>query len=85
MATNTTPCRQTSTPRDPAPKRPCIPLDQETRVALPTGEAAWHMNRSKQTLRLWACYENGPIRPLRINRRLAWPVADLRRLLGVTA
>ena len=59
------------------------PLDQESRSVLPTGEAAFHLNRAQQTLRIWACHENGPLRPLRINGRLAWPVADIRRLLGV--
>lgn len=62
-----------------------VPLDRETRSALPTPEAAYHLNRAQQTLRLWASRENGPLRPLRVNGRLAWPVADLRRLLQVTA
>ena len=60
-----------------------VPLEQETRAALPTFEAAFHLNRANQTLRLWACREDGPIRPIRINGRLAWPVAELRRVLGV--
>jgi len=60
-----------------------IPLEQETRSALPTAEAARHLNRAEQTLRLWACFENGPIKPRRINGRLAWPVAELRSVLGV--
>jgi hypothetical protein len=47
---------------------------------LPTAEAAAAINRKPQTLRKWACLENGPIRPLRINGRLAWRVADLRAL-----
>ena len=59
------------------------PLVQETRTALPTPEAAGHLNRAQQTLRIWACREDGPIRPIRINGRLAWPVAELRRVLGV--
>lgn len=62
-----------------------VPLDRETRAALPTLEAAKHLNRAQQTLRLWAMRENGPIRPIRVNGRLAWPVADLRRLLHVPA
>jgi hypothetical protein len=62
-----------------------IPLDRETRAALPTPEAAVHLNRAAQTLRLWACLENGPLRPIRINGRLAWKVEDLRRLLEVAA
>lgn len=61
-----------------------VPLTQETRAALPTTEAAFHLNRAAQTLRLWACLENGPIRPIRINGRLAWKVEDLRRILGVS-
>lgn len=62
-----------------------IPLAQEQRATLPTAEAARHLNRAQQTLRLWACQENGPVRPLRVNGRLAWPVVELRRLLGVQA
>lgn len=58
-------------------------LALEARAALPTPEAAAQLNRAQQTLRLWACRDDGPIRPMRINGRLAWPVADLKRLLGV--
>ncbi|MEY8689878.1 MAG: DNA-binding protein [Leptothrix sp. (in: b-proteobacteria)] len=60
-----------------------VPLAQETRSALPTNEAAFHLTRAQQTLRLWAMRENGPLRPVRVNGRLAWPVAELRRVLGV--
>ncbi|MCA9367680.1 helix-turn-helix domain-containing protein [Candidatus Kaiserbacteria bacterium] len=42
-----------------------------------TNEAANWLNRKPQTLRKWACLENGPIRPIRINGRLAWRVADI--------
>lgn len=62
-----------------------VALETETRAALPTNEAAYHLNRAQQTLRLWAMREDGPLRPMRINGRLAWPVAELRRLLGVAA
>lgn len=62
-----------------------VPLAQEPRAALPTAEAAAHLNRAKQTMLLWACKESGPIRPVRINGRLAWPVSELRRVLGVAA
>ena len=51
------------------------------RDVLPTDEAARAVNRRPQTLRKWACLENGPIRPVRIHGRLAWRVADLQRLL----
>ena len=59
-----------------------VPLEQETRTSLPTREAAHHLNRKMQTLHIWACKENGPIRPTRINGRLAWLVADIKRVLS---
>ena len=52
------------------------------RDTLPTSEAAPAINRQPQTLRKWACLENGPIRPIRIHGRLAWRVADLAALLN---
>ena len=60
-----------------------VALVLETRTALPTNEAAFHMNRAQQTMRLWAMREDGPLRPMRINGRLAWPVSEIKRLLGV--
>jgi len=56
-------------------------LEQESRTYLTTEAAAFYLNRKVQTLRMWACYENGPLRPIRVNKRLAWSVADLRTLL----
>jgi hypothetical protein len=58
------------------------PLNSETRTAVPTDCAAHHLNRKPQTLRAWACREDGPLRPIRIHGRLAWPVGELRRLVG---
>ncbi|WP_420476241.1 DNA-binding protein [Noviherbaspirillum sp. ST9] len=52
------------------------------RQALNTAEAAKALNRAPQTLRKWACLENGPIRPIRINGRLAWPLDEIARLLN---
>ena len=62
---------------------PHTPLGLETRHSVGTHCAAFHLNRAPQTLRAWACHEDGPLRPVRVNGRLAWPVADIRRLLGV--
>ena len=62
---------------------PQVPLKQETRATLPTKETAAHLDRKPQTLRIWAMEESGPIKPLRINGRLAWPVDELKKLLGV--
>lgn len=58
-------------------------LELETRPAVPTEQAANYLSRKPQTLRSWACREDGPIRPLRINGRLAWPTDEIRKLLGV--
>lgn len=58
-------------------------LELENRTAVNTATAAHWLLRKEQTLRGWACLENGPIRPIRLNGRLAWPVADIRKLLGV--
>lgn len=61
------------------------PLESVTRPTVETAAAAYYLNRRPQTLRGHACSDDGPIRPLRINGRLAWPVAELRRVLGVSA
>lgn len=59
------------------------PLEQITRTILTTEEAAHYLNRRPQTLRAWACLENGALRPVRINGRLAWPVSEIKKVLGV--
>jgi hypothetical protein len=59
------------------------PLEHVTRPAVGTAAAAYYLNRKQQTLRGWACLENGPLRPLRVHGRLAWRVVDLKRVLGV--
>lgn len=78
---------QTDTPRNSETfteaAAPFPPLESVTRPAVDTAAAAYYLNRQQQTLRGWACREDGPLRPLRINGRLAWPVADLRKLCGV--
>lgn len=59
------------------------PIEKVNTPTVVTAQAAHYANRKPQTLRIWASTESGPLRPLRINGRLAWPVADLCRLLGV--
>jgi hypothetical protein len=59
-------------------------ITEETRPTVDTETAAYYLNRKPQTLRHWASAQpEGAIRPLRINGRLAWPMAELRRVLGV--
>ncbi len=60
-------------------------LADETRHSVDTACAAWHLGRRPQTMRCWACNEDGPLRPTRVHGRLAWPVSELRRVLGVPA
>jgi hypothetical protein len=60
------------------------PLEQETRPTVNTAAAANYLHLAPQTLRIWACRENGPIRPRRIHGRLHWMTADIRHLLGVS-
>jgi hypothetical protein len=63
------------------------PIDQETRSHVETACAAYWLTRKNQTLRAWACAGTGPIRPVRIMGRLAWPVEAIRHILkcGATA
>lgn len=68
--------RATVAPLNPAP------LESLTRPTIGTALAAYYLNRKPQTLRIWACLENGPIRPLRINGRLEWKVQDIKKLMG---
>ncbi len=58
------------------------PIETETRSHVETACAAFHLMRKPQTMRTYACLENGPLRPTRINGRLAWAVADIKRLLS---
>ena len=58
------------------------PLELELRPAVDTAAAAHYLSRRPQTLRGWACLENGPLRPIRICGRLHWKTDDIRRLLS---
>ncbi len=57
------------------------PQEFENLPTVNTATAAQMLLRTQQTLRGWACHENGPILPIRINGRLHWKTEDLRRLL----
>ena len=60
-------------------------LETVNRPNLKTNEAAFYLNRAPQTLRAWACLENGPLRPTRINGLLAWNTATVKALAGMSA
>jgi len=59
------------------------PLALETRTHIDTASAAHHLVRQQQTLRSWAMRQKGPVLPIHVNGRLAWPVADIKRVMGV--
>ena len=61
------------------------PLALVTRPMVPTDHAAHYLTRQPQTLRAWASTETYPagLRPVRVNGRLAWPVAGIRAALGM--
>jgi Helix-turn-helix domain len=46
-----------------------------------TTEAAAILRVKPQTLRKWACFDNGPVKPIRRNGRLLWPGAGLHQCL----
>lgn len=59
-------------------------IQSEKRPYVSTETAAHWLNRRPQTLRMWAMRTgSGPVTPTRIYGRLAWPVADIKRLLNV--
>lgn len=63
-------------------KSPSLSFNPDSIPAvMPTKVAAIILNRKPQTLRKWACFEDGPIRPVRINGRLAWRVSDILALV----
>lgn len=61
------------------------PLESVTRPNLTTQELCHYANIRPQTAWVWACKESGPVRPIRIGRRLGWPTKDVQRLCGVAA
>ena len=61
-----------------------LPLELETRPTLDTAATAYYLRKARQTLRIWACKENGPIRPIRVGAHLHWKTSEIRKLLGVS-
>lgn len=57
-------------------------LEKVTRTHVPTGQAAYYLNRRAQTLRAWAM-DGRIVQPIRVNGRLAWPVDGIKAALGV--
>lgn len=65
---------------------PHPPLELVNKPNLTTAETAYYLNRSPQTLRVWACRSGaGPMVPSRVGGLLAWPTATVKALAGVAA
>lgn len=64
-----------------------VPRHLETRTHVSTAVLCRHLNCNEQTARGWASAETFPegLRPLRIMGRLAWPVAGIKKVLGVVS
>ena len=57
-------------------------LDRETRTTIDTATAAFYFSRKPRTLNKWAVCGSGPLQPIRVNGRLAWNVAEIRKILA---
>lgn len=58
-------------------------IESVTRPTVPTEQAAYYLDRKPQTMRSWACFGMGPVKPIRINGHLTWPVKEIKKGLGV--
>lgn len=58
-------------------------LNEGSRLSYSTKETAELLNFREDTLRAWACFSKGPIKPRKIGNRLAWMASDIRELLGM--
>ena len=85
METATHPSAATLAKWEKKPPLDFVPLHLENRTHVSTDVMCRHLNRKPQTARGWASAETFPegLRPLRVMGRLAWPVAGIRRVLGV--
>ena len=76
--------REATAPQQFTPPFP--PLALVNKPNLTTAELAYYLNRSTQTLRIWACRTGtGPMKPRRIGGLLAWDTAEAKALAGVPA
>ena len=58
-------------------------LNEGSRLSYSTQETAELLNFREDTLRAWACFSKGPLKPRKIGNRLAWMASDIRELLGM--
>ena len=63
------------------PPAPALPLPSIAGRSLTTAEAAQALGFAPQTLRQWNSSESGPIRPIKVARRLRWSGDDILKVL----
>ena len=65
---------------------PFPPLEQQSKPLLTTKEYCYYLNFAEQTAWIHACKQTGPVRPVKVGRKLGWPTAAVKALcLGVPA
>lgn len=52
------------------------------RAMMTTAQAAAALKRQPRTLNKWAFTKTGPVQPIRIHGRLAWPSDEIAALLN---
>lgn len=64
---------------------PFPPLEAQTKPLLTTKEYCYYANFAEQTAWIHACKQTGPVRPVKVGRKLGWPTAAVKALCGVAA
>ena len=59
------------------------PLEEQTKPLLTTKEYCFYLNFQEQTAWIHACKQTGPVRPVKIGRKLGWPTKAVKELCGV--
>lgn len=58
-------------------------ITDESRPYVETKQASHYLTLADCTLRDWSRRGTGPIKPRKFGRKLLWPMADIRKLLGL--
>lgn len=67
---------------DTVSKQSLEDLQKAGRTLIDTREAASVLAVKPQTLYKWACYENGPIKSIKVGRSIKWRLTDIANLVG---
>ena len=59
-----------------------IPLSEVTATHVSTRDAAYYLNRSQSTMMRWQRQKISEVSSLKMQGRLSWSVADIKKVLG---